>query len=158
MFTQVNHPISIGIILFIQIFLIAFLIGWISQSFWFSYILFLVFIGGLLILFLYTISLIFNNKFNFKKKNLLILLNYILFIITITFLYQSLDIFLINNNDIINLDIIKSLNLENSINLNKLFNYPNYIINLIIVRYLFFILVVVVKVTNFFKGPIRVKN
>jgi len=111
-----------------------------------------------LILFLYTISLIFNNKFNLVKKNFIILFNYLIFTLILLFSYKYINIYLLNNNEIINLRYIKSIFLENSLNLNKLFNFPNYIINLIIIRYLFFILIVVVKITNFFKGPIRIKN
>lgn len=66
--------------------------------------------------------------------------------------------FIINSELIIlfenKLSLLKS---ESSIHLNKFFNYPTNIINIIIIRYLFFLLIITVNLTNFFKGPIRQK-
>lgn len=64
---------------------------------------------------------------------------------------------IINNNEIRITTIIKTLILETSFNVNKLFNFPNFIINLLIIRYLLFILNVVIKITNFQFGPLRNK-
>lgn len=141
----------------LQTFFIVIYIGRISQSFWFSYIIFLVFIGGLLILFIYTISLIFNKKF-FLIKNYILILTIFILIIVLFILFLKFSFYLyFNNNEIFFINFIKTNLLENSLNLNKLFNFPNFYINLLIIRYLFFILIVSVKITNFYFGPIRIK-
>lgn len=44
---------------------------------------------------------------------------------------------------------------ENRFNTIKLYNFPNNYINLILITYLFLLIVIVVKITNFFIGPIR---
>lgn len=47
---------------------------------------------------------------------------------------------------------------ENTINLNKLYNFPRNFITLILINYLFLTLVIIVKITNNFSGPLRNNN
>ena len=37
----------------------------------------------------------------------------------------------------------------------KFYNLPNNLINLILITYLFILIIIVVKITNFFIGPIK---
>ena len=152
-----SHPLTLGIILFFQTICISLFIGIIAQSFWYSYILFLVFIGGLLIIFIYIISLLFNNKFNIKFNYINLIIIFIFLSLTIFFLLKIDIYWLINNNEIIEINFLKSLFLENSLRLNKLFNIPNIIINLLLINYLFLILRITIKITNFKIGPLRSK-
>lgn len=55
---------------------------------------------------------------------------------------------LLKNN---NVWIIK----ENIIYNLKFYNIPNNLINLILIIYLFLLMIIVVKITNFFLGPIK---
>lgn len=145
-----------GILILIQTINLIILIGKIFYSFWFSYIIFLVFIGGLFILFIYVISLVYNNKFfslNSNKYLIIILLRAIIALIIINYKIYFLttnDIILkINNNWLIKENILYNL---------KFYNIPNNIINLILIIYLFLIIVIVVKITNFYSGPIKSIN
>lgn len=76
------------------------------------------------------------------------------------FLFNFIEnnyIYFFNNHDsstINNFNLIK----ENYLNIIKFFNFPNNIINLLIISYLFLLIIIVVKITNFFKGPIRSIN
>jgi NADH-ubiquinone oxidoreductase chain 6 len=47
---------------------------------------------------------------------------------------------------------------ENTINLNKLYNYPTNFLTIVLINYLFLTLIAVVKVTNIFYGPLRPRN
>lgn len=53
------------------------------------------------------------------------------------------------------LKTINSFLLENSLTLNKLYNFPINLITIIIIAYLFLTLITVVKITNIFEGPLR---
>lgn len=73
-------------------------------------------------------------------------------------------IFFIDKNLIINYLInyenesilsIKTLLLENSLILNKLYNFPINLITILLIIYLFLTLIAVVKITNVFEGPLR---
>lgn len=63
-----------------------------------------------------------------------------------------------NNNEINSITQKTSFIQENSIILNKLYNYPTNLINLLIINYLFLTLIAVVKITNIFYGPLRQMN
>lgn len=150
LFIYIKHPLRLGLILIFQTIIITIILGITSQTFWFSYILFLVIIGGILIIFIYIISLIFNKIFlqSIDSTPLYIIIFILLIYLFLLFFFKinSIEIFL--NYYILN---------ETSINLIKLYNFPINLINLIIISYLFFILIVVVKITNFYYGPLRIK-
>lgn len=77
-------------------------------------------------------------------------------------LFISLDKILALNNFIAQerdyLISIKSFVSENSIHLNKLYIFPINLITILLIIYLFFTLIAVVKITNIFEGPLRPKN
>lgn len=129
------------------------------KRFWFSYILFLIFLGGLLVLFIYVTSLASNEMFNFSNKIIFFLL-IIFFLIFSTFLLLDKLVILNNliNQENENLNFMKSFIIENSLNLNKLYIFPINLTTILLIMYLFFTLIAVVKITNIFEGPLRPKN
>nr|YP_010570225.1 NADH dehydrogenase subunit 6 [Anabropsis shii]UZF98282.1 NADH dehydrogenase subunit 6 [Anabropsis shii] len=159
-FTQLNHPLAMTLIILLQTLLICLMTGLISQSFWFSYILFLVFLGGMLVLFIYITSLASNEMFIIPTKFILLSLSILM---TFIFISCMLDSSLINlnitNNDM-NSSINNSMYLynESTMSLMKLYNNPTELITLMLVLYLFLTLIAVVKITNIFQGPLRQKN
>ena len=120
-FIQIIHPLAIGLISLIQSLLICLITGLISKRFWFSYILFLIFLGGILVLFIYVTSLASNEIFTISVK--LIFLTITFFIISILIFYfidkTTINIFF-NNNEIESITNFNSYFIENSLSLNKL--------------------------------------
>lgn len=157
-FIKLNHPISIIIFIIIQTFVVGLIIGTIIESFWLSYILFLTFLGGILVLFIY-ITRIASNEL-FKPKSIIIVISiFIIIIITIILIVADKTIFLdpIKNTETININ--NSINYQEiSISLEKLYNKPTLTTTIIIIIYLFLALVAVVKITNINQGPIRKKR
>ena len=145
------HPINIGITLLTQTIIIAILIGLISYSSWFSYILFLVFLGGILVLFIY-ITRIASNEI-FKKRNYIY--SIIIIIIVLAIIIIFLDPFIFNIN--INYSFIHNTNLP-TIVISPLYNNPISLITVFIVLYLLLTLIVIVSLTKFNKGPLRPIN
>nr|ARX95737.1 NADH dehydrogenase subunit 6 [Protochauliodes biconicus] len=157
-FTQMNHPLTMGLILLIQTTLISILSGLMMQTFWFSYILFLIMLGGMLILFIYMTSLASNEKMTFSTMNSLmnIFMIIILFLMMIFHdhffnLFYNLNFDMNFYNEMINLK-------ENKLELIQLYNYPTMNITLLLVNYLFLTLIIVVKITNINYGPLRQFN
>lgn len=156
-----NHPLSLGLIILIQTLILCLLSGILIYSYWFSYILFLTFMGGLLVLFIYVSRVASNELFKFS-------LNIKIYLLISTIINFFIRIFLYNNlyfiNNIINLDInnlfnnFLFFNYENNINLSKLYNEQTYFLILILIIYLFITLIAVVKITNIFFGPLRSFN
>lgn len=144
-----------GLILLIQTFLISLLIGLIRKTFWFSYILFLVFLGGILVIFIYVTALSYNEIFSILRKSFI----FIFFILTfLIILFYFRDWFYTNltiNIEITRINDSTSLIEENYIYLLKIYNHSTNFITLFLINYLFLTLVIRVKITNFFYGPLR---
>nr|QNE85665.1 NADH dehydrogenase subunit 6 [Muscina levida] len=154
-FMNMKHPLSMGLILLIQTTFVSLMTGLIAKSFWFSYILFLVFIGGMLVLFIYVTSLASNEMFTFSIK--LMIFSFILFAFSMMFLmfidkFDYLNYFNIEIEKIINYHYY---NTENSLSINKLYNYPNNLLTIMLMNYLLITLIAIVKITNLHKGPLR---
>lgn len=60
--------------------------------------------------------------------------------------------------EIIQINDLTNLVNENYINLSKLYEAPNNFITIILVIYLFLTLIIVVKITKSFIGPLRQNN
>nr|AJG02592.1 NADH dehydrogenase subunit 6 [Coenonympha tullia] len=156
----INHPISMGLIILLQTLFICLLMGMIINSYWFSYILFLVFLGGLLVLFIYVSSIASNEMLVISIFNKLIILFPISIIMGSFWLKNNLNWLNFSFND----DMMKFFNLfsysfnENYINLFKLYNEQTYLLMFLMIIYLFITLIAVVKITNIFFGPLRSFN
>nr|YP_010883356.1 NADH dehydrogenase subunit 6 [Rhingia formosana]WIF29682.1 NADH dehydrogenase subunit 6 [Rhingia formosana] len=156
MFMQMNHPLSMGMMLLIQTVMICCISGLMTKSFWFSYILFLIFIGGMLVLFIYVTSLASNEMFSFSMKmSVLMLFNLFILIFIIFFMDKMILMFNSMNNEMISIININSYIKENSLSLNKLYNYPTNLITILLINYLLITLIATVKITKLFNGPLR---
>nr|QWM92876.1 NADH dehydrogenase subunit 6 [Chorthippus parallelus parallelus] len=154
-FIKLNHPMSMMMFVIIQTFFVGLITGTMMESFWLSYILFLTFLGGMLVLFIYISSIASNELF--KTKYIIMIILMIIMMIT--------TMILIIVDKMMFLDLIKNtetMNINNSINfqemtmsLEKLYNKPTFIITMMMMIYLFLTLVAVVKITNINQGPIR---
>nr|QXI88798.1 NADH dehydrogenase subunit 6 [Halpe nephele] len=157
-----KHPLSLGLLILIQTLLICLISGMIIYTYWFSYILFLTFLGGLLVLFIYVSSIASNELFKLSTNHKMIMIIMINLLIMMFFLLNNLNwmnnIFPPNNemNNFFNLFIF--FNNEYNINLSKLYNEQNYLLMIMLIIYLFITLVAVVKITNIFYGPLRSFN
>nr|APX39924.1 NADH dehydrogenase subunit 6 [Hydrothassa fairmairei] len=148
-----NHPLSLGLILLLQTIMISMLIGLMSLNFWYSYILFLIMIGGMLILFIYMTSVASNEKFKFSYK-LFLLFIFMMIIMLITIFMDNLYFNLkINSYDVMNQNYCYNFKLS----INKYMNYPQNFILLMMILYLLITLIMVVKITNINYGPLRQK-
>nr|YP_009992955.1 NADH dehydrogenase subunit 6 [Zeugodacus cilifer]QNO34165.1 NADH dehydrogenase subunit 6 [Zeugodacus cilifer]WCB98356.1 NADH dehydrogenase subunit 6 [Zeugodacus cilifer] len=158
-FIQMNHPLAMGLMLLIQTLQICLLTGLTAKSFWFSYILFLIFLGGMLVLFIYVTSLASNEMFSLSMKltticlltmTMLIFISLILDKMTTTTFLQNLEMTSLYN--------INMFTQENAMNLQKLYNFPTNIITILLMNYLLVTLIAVVKITKLFYGPLRQMN
>nr|AML26256.1 NADH dehydrogenase subunit 6 [Leiodidae sp. BMNH 1274323] len=138
-----KHPMSMGMMLLLLTFLMCLNMGMLLNQFWFSYILFLIMIGGMLILFIYMTSIASNEKFKFNLK--LMMTSIIIMFMMLMPLYYFDKMF-------------DYYNMDNLINLIKFMNFPNDKILYFIFIYLFITLIAIVKISNIKKGPLRQLN
>lgn len=159
LFINIKHPLAIGMTLLMQTLIICLITGSIIKTFWFSYTLFLIFLGGILILFIYVTALASNRIFSFSIKLIIVYLS--LLIIT-SIIFISLDLRIIKSF-LINIEIESNINIknyieENVLSLNKLYNFPTNLLTITIINYLFLTLIIIVNITKTFKGPLRSIN
>nr|UJH93376.1 NADH dehydrogenase subunit 6 [Conogethes pinicolalis] len=153
------HPLSMGLMILMQTLLTCIISSIFLSTYWFSYILFLTFLGGLLVLFIYVSSIASNEifKISFNMKILFSLMIFIIFIISILSINNLFWMnFNINNLEIKNFfNMFLFFNNENKINLNKLYNNQTFLMMMMMIIYLFITLIAIVKITNIFFGPLR---
>nr|YP_009737783.1 NADH dehydrogenase subunit 6 [Amesia sanguiflua]QHW07363.1 NADH dehydrogenase subunit 6 [Amesia sanguiflua] len=153
-----SHPLSMGLFILSQTLLICLLSGMMIKTYWFSYILFLTFLGGLLVLFIYVSSIASNEMFkmNMNMKIMFLYLSFILFIISFMLMnnlkYMN---FYFNSEMEIYSNLTFFFNNENKLNLSKLYNSQTFFMMMMLIVYLFITLISVVKITNISYGPIR---
>nr|ARH54673.1 NADH dehydrogenase subunit 6 [Stenurella nigra] len=153
LFLFLNHPLSFGAILLLQTILISLITGMVNYNYWFSYILFLIMIGGMLILFIYMTSIASNEKFKFSYK-LLMLSLMIMSLFIMTFIDLYLNEMNLNLSDTIN----QNKNYNFNLSMNKFFNWPNNSITYLMIIYLLITLIAIVKITKIKYGPLRQKK
>nr|AXS65688.1 NADH dehydrogenase subunit 6 [Staphylinoidea sp. 11 KM-2017] len=146
MFINLSHPLSMGLILLIQTINISLMISLINIQSWFSYIFFLIMVGGMLILFIYMTSIASNEKFKFSMKIFLIFIGSNLTMVWLMGYYYHETY----SDTLFYTPIPQSFN--------QFFNYPNNLILTILFIYLFITLIAVVKITNINNGPLRQLN
>nr|APX39757.1 NADH dehydrogenase subunit 6 [Linaeidea aenea] len=148
-----NHPLSLGMILLSQTILTSLITGLMNLNYWFSYILFLIMIGGMLILFIYMTSIASNEKFKFSYKLSLLML---MFMMTMMILLL-MDFYYFNMKINVS-DMLIQNNMNNfKLSMNKYMNYPQNLILFMMIMYLLITLIMVVKITNISYGPLRQK-
>ena len=138
-----KNPISIGVLLLIQTLFITILVSIWNLSSWISIIIFLILIGGLLILFIYIIRVACNEKF---KRN------YKIIIITLFLMFIPSEEIIIEIN--IN-EYIYSFKSNEILSFLIIFNTKTMIISILIFIYIYLTIIVVSTIVKIYKGPLR---
>nr|YP_010987691.1 NADH dehydrogenase subunit 6 [Psyllopsis discrepans]WON66123.1 NADH dehydrogenase subunit 6 [Psyllopsis discrepans] len=141
-----KHPLSLSILILTQSILICVTIRMMYNSSWIPMTIFLVVVGGLMIMFIYTTSICSNKKFSFFKikKFPWLMLTVITPIYWMQHLpYKAQDT--LNNSDLFNLEFI------------KLFFKLNIFSSLFVFLYLLVTLLILISIMSVTKGPMRKK-
>jgi NADH-ubiquinone oxidoreductase chain 6 len=131
------NPLTIGIMILIISLLLANLFA-ISISSWLSFLVFLIYVGGILVIFSYFVALIPNQHVKLSMLSIFLLSSSILI---------SISIYILN----INIPVISNF----YIHLNTIYVKLNISSLLILAWLLLFTIIVVVKLVTNNKGPLR---
>nr|YP_010852740.1 NADH dehydrogenase subunit 6 [Philagra albinotata]WGL39480.1 NADH dehydrogenase subunit 6 [Philagra albinotata] len=161
MFPMMKHPLSMGFMLLVQTIFSCMVNSMSLSSYWFSYILFIIFIGGMMVLFIYVASVASNEKFKFSFSMFMLINMFIMMSFMLIYLYDEMMI--INENFLIenlNYKMNMNMNLINKevISIMKMFNYPTMMITIIAIIHLLITMISIVKITNIMEGPLRMKK
>nr|AQM39847.1 NADH dehydrogenase subunit 6 [Orophyllus montanus] len=162
LFNYFSHPLAMTIIIICQTVILSLSMSTLTKTFWMSYILFLVFLGGMLVLFLYITSLASNEMFSTTQPSLILLYISGILLILLTPIYISDQTFWnilsmnIDTHPLSNSSMFFSSSVQHQhLMLNKLYNTYSSILTLILVIYLLITLIAIVKITHIFMGPLR---
>nr|AQP27293.1 NADH dehydrogenase subunit 6 [Inquilinitermes sp. BRA002] len=146
MFTQMKHPMAMGLMLLMQTTMVCLISGTMYSSFWFSYILFMIMIGGMLVLFMYMTSLASNEMFSPSNKMLMMM------VMTMPIMLYIMPT--ATNNKEMNMH---ETMMENEImtTTTVMYNQMMGIMTTLLVLYMLLTLIVVVNIINVSKGPLR---
>nr|APD28347.1 NADH dehydrogenase subunit 6 [Chaceon sp. BZ-2016] len=151
LFTRLIHPLSMGLTLLAQTIAVSLLTGVSTYSFWFSYILFMIFLGGMLVLFIYVSSLASNEFFSFSLLNFFFYFTAMIFFSILLMSLDSLMVpFLTSTPPSVN-----TISISTPFIISWIYSSTLMTFTLFIIMYLLLTLIVVVKITNLFKGPLR---
>nr|AXS65066.1 NADH dehydrogenase subunit 6 [Coleoptera sp. 1 KM-2017] len=146
-FPWTKHPLSMGFMLILQTLFISISTGLMMTNFWFSYILLITMLSGMLVLFIYMSSIASNEKFNLSIKMSLI------FIISPLSLYLD---YTIKNSKFFPAKT-KILEYEQINSMLKLFNDQG-LMTIMMVLYLLFTMICITYIVNIYEGPMRQKS
>nr|ANE20371.1 NADH dehydrogenase subunit 6 [Aphis glycines] len=149
MLTMMKSPLSSNLIILIQTLVLTLMINMINKTAWISFMIFILYIGGLMIIFLYISSIAFN-EFNINKnyKNMLFKLMLLTMFIFYFKLYFNMENFYYENKFFF----------EDNFNLLNMFMMPNNLMIYFIMLILFFMLILIIWMLKINKGPIRQKK
>lgn len=141
-FLKIKSPIIIIVIIILQTSIICLMLWLTLETSWYAYILFLIFIGGLIVLFIYICSLASNEKFYIKNR---VIENIIIVLLRIFAIY------IYRNKEIVN-------NLNVKIIIIKIISIINIFIIILTIFFLLFTLIVAVKISEKKIGPVRLSK
>jgi len=131
------NPLSMGLSILIIALFIALIFSY-SISSWIAFLIFLIYISGILVIFAYFISLTPNLTINLPSLILLV-------VVTFSFIFR---IFYTIN---ISIHLTPSFNLHHNI----LYLKFNFILLIILALMLLLTIIIVIKLTSYSKGPLR---
>nr|YP_009350569.1 NADH dehydrogenase subunit 6 [Macrotermes vitrialatus]AQP27395.1 NADH dehydrogenase subunit 6 [Macrotermes vitrialatus] len=149
MFTQMKHPLAMGLMLLIQTTMLCLMSGMMYKSFWFSYILFMIMVGGMLVLFMYMTSLASNEMFSPSNK---LTMTTLMTLPTLTYLMPSK----INNKEMNEYSMMAENEITTTTTI--MYNQMTGMVTTLMVLYMLMTLIVVVNMINVSSGPLRHSN
>nr|YP_007026866.1 NADH dehydrogenase subunit 6 [Metacrangonyx spinicaudatus]CCI69430.1 NADH dehydrogenase subunit 6 [Metacrangonyx spinicaudatus] len=143
-----NHPLFMTTMIALQSVLISMTIYLFNSISWFSYLLFMIFLSGMLVVLIYVSSLASNltMKYFFLDTKSLVIFSILLFLPP--FLMYEATFFYNNNMDFSNLSNL-------IMTASKVYSSQMYLFTVLIICYLLILLILVVKNSLFTKGPLR---
>nr|WCH58163.1 NADH dehydrogenase subunit 6 [Scelimena sp. 1 JL-2023a] len=150
MFTQTKKPMNIVMMILIQTAMMTFMMSLKTNSPWFPYLLMIIFIGGMMVTFIYITSIMPNDN---NRNNPPMMIMITIMMITIIITVNNTKSY-INNNEIIPMNEVVMSN-ANNYTLNKMFNKPMHLLYITTTMYLFITLIAISNISNIKMGPLR---
>nr|YP_009442004.1 NADH dehydrogenase subunit 6 [Anisandrus dispar]AOY40225.1 NADH dehydrogenase subunit 6 [Anisandrus dispar] len=149
-----KNPLSKGYMLLLLTIYTSLYASTLFINAWFGYILFLILVGGMLVAFIYMTSVASNEKFKLPKYFMILTFTISMITLIMWVYYSGFHM------NFISFSSMSTNQEENNLTikpLTKIFSDPMSHIPIALMSYLFLTLIMVVKMTDLIKGPIRQK-
>nr|QFG40122.1 NADH dehydrogenase subunit 6 [Alpheus randalli] len=153
LFTRLRHPLAMGLTLIFQTLLICLSSGSSSNFTWLSYILFLIFLGATLVLFIYVASLASNEMFKLSYPMILTII--LPFTIILPLLFKEELIFPFKPTSEPSSLSTTEITSDPTFNLSMIYSPSTSFLTSFIILYLLLTLIVIVKLSSSSTGPLR---
>nr|YP_007026827.1 NADH dehydrogenase subunit 6 [Metacrangonyx dominicanus]CCI69365.1 NADH dehydrogenase subunit 6 [Metacrangonyx dominicanus] len=142
------HPLFMGVMVALQSILIGLSIYLFSAVSWFSYLLFMIFLSGMMVILIYVSSLASNLTMKYFFLSFKMMMFFMSLFMLFILLYYKNTYFCDNFIDFSNLTVTIFL-------AGKVYSKEMYLFTLLIICYLLLVLILIVKNSMFTKGPLR---
>nr|YP_010554604.1 NADH dehydrogenase subunit 6 [Cheumatopsyche infascia]UYO79224.1 NADH dehydrogenase subunit 6 [Cheumatopsyche infascia] len=147
----IKTPLNLGMLILLQTLIFSMILNINSNIYWMSYILYLIMLGGILILFIYMCSIASNEIFKF---NINLMIFFFTVYIYLFMMYFYKNFFWLNSlTSKLNLNFF--INKEIIMNISKIYNNFTSMITIVLIMYLLISLLMVAMYTNMMYGPLR---
>uniref|UniRef100_UPI0030FE82A2 NADH dehydrogenase subunit 6 n=1 Tax=Salurnis marginella TaxID=1453305 RepID=UPI0030FE82A2 len=147
---MMKHPMSMGAMLIIQTILSASFMSNFSTTTWYSYILYVTTIGGLMIMFMYMSSIASNEKFKFLNKKTMMIIPLMMAMMTI--LDKDDTLTNMQNMETIKENFIQTEEIKST---SKFFNTKKMNLTIMMILTLLLTMISVTNISNSFEGPLK---
>nr|QQQ88851.1 NADH dehydrogenase subunit 6 [Hyalella latimana] len=147
MFTQISSPLGLGGVVIIFSFFVSLSMSVICATPWFSLLLFMLFLSGMMIIFIYVCSLA-SNESHF-------------YMFSLVYLMALLGVSMLFSGEIDTLVMVSSglcFEAENSSLMYKVYSFNVYLFSVMLIIYLLITLIAVVKISVVSESPMRAKK
>nr|AXI98802.1 NADH dehydrogenase subunit 6 [Pseudoniphargus sp. 6-Morocco A] len=149
MFLLETPPLFLSMVIILQTIILALIISLFTMSSWFSFMLLMIYLSGMMIIFIYVSSMASNEMFHPKSR---------LFPLLLSLMLVFMALFLINDaplpSDSINiLDL--SLIQNTTIKISKMYSKSLSAMTILLIIYLLLAMIMVTNNSSFSEGPMR---
>nr|YP_008855167.1 NADH dehydrogenase subunit 6 [Sepia aculeata]AHA82376.1 NADH dehydrogenase subunit 6 [Sepia aculeata] len=146
---MVVQPLSLGFMLMLNVMCIGALMGLLVFS-WYGYVLFLIYVGGMLVMFMYIISLVPNLIFLSSKVMMYTFIIYFSYFLVNYVFMKEFIMESVKDNMMTNYSAISCMSSD------MILMFDNFFCYVLLGVVLLFVLISVVKICYYCEGPLRV--
>nr|QQQ88682.1 NADH dehydrogenase subunit 6 [Hyalella kochi] len=147
MFTMVSSPLGLGIIVIIFSFFISMSMSLLCVTSWFSLLLFMLFLSGMMIIFVYICSLASNENYFYS-----ISVGYLMLLFSLLLLIYP------DTNKLMTISSMNYTEMDSAVLMYKVYSFNTYMFAVVLIIYLLITLLAVVKLSVISESPLRSKK
>nr|QQQ88773.1 NADH dehydrogenase subunit 6 [Hyalella tiwanaku] len=147
MFTQLSSPLGLGAAVVIFSFFVSVSMALVCYTSWFSLLLFMLFLSGMMIIFIYVCSLASNETHFYSVTFIYLVMAFTFFMV---FSYEV--------NKLMGVSGVLVYMSDSAILMCKVYSFSVYTFIVLLITYLLVTLIVVVKICVISDGPVRIKK